>query len=69
MMKWIAGKLGGHVAVLILGIGIGQGSFGDISQISVGPLNVHMLKRHIATFTRSVEAIGRGDYRGANFRY
>jgi len=69
MIRWLAERLGCQLASLIIGIGIGQGAFGDPHNLSVGPLNLHMVQRHISTFTYQVKAIGRGDYRGAGFRY
>ncbi|MDG2571086.1 hypothetical protein P7L87_26390 [Vibrio parahaemolyticus] len=58
-----------YLMILALGVGIGQGSFGDINRASVGPFNIHMAKRHLLEVSRKLEAVGRGDYRSAGLRY
>jgi hypothetical protein len=58
-----------YALILMIGVGIGNGSFGDINRASIGPLNIHMAKRHLLEVSRKLEAVGRGDYRSAGLRY
>ena len=64
-MQWLIERC----MILGLGVAIGTGSFGDINRASIGPLNVHMAKRHLHDITKRLEAVGRGDYRSAGLRY